>query len=113
METAFKLAVILGFVEYLKAFSKHYARILGSYVFAYVIKRVMATVDGDSGRANLLSIGGYALTVGYVADLVKAMQNLKSALPEELTDEQATEIYKKIIDGFTNGTESKGITGEW
>lgn len=102
METAIKVAVILGAIEYLKAFSKHYARILGSFVFAYVIKRLMATVDGDTKRANLLSVGGYAITVGYVADLVKAMQTLKTALPEELTDEQATEMYKKIMEEITN-----------
>lgn len=113
METAIKVAVLLGVIEYFKAFSKHYARILGSFVFAYTIKRLMATVDGDSKRANLLSIGGYAVTVGYVADLVKAMQNLTTKLPTELTDDQATEMYKTIIDGLTNKEGSNGITGGW
>lgn len=113
METAIKVVVALGVIEYFKAFSKHYARILGSFVFAYTIKRLMAVVDGDSNRANLLSIGGYAVTVGYVADLVKAMQNFTTKLPTELTDEQATEMYKKIIDGLVNKSESSGITGEW
>lgn len=102
METAVKLATLLGIFQYLKTFSKHYARILGSFAFAYVIKRLLAVVDGDTKRANLLSIGGYAITVGYVADLAKAMLNFTSALPPELTDDEAAEMYKKLMQDIMN-----------
>ena len=84
-------------LAHLNSYREYYARMGATFAATFVLKKLIKTVDKDN--ADLIGLGGYALTGGEFFKMINAMKSAGFA-------RMNSEDTNKIIGGlFGNGTD--------